>query len=161
MGWGWACNEDAAAVLPCLSFTEPQRPISESPHCCQRCPQLLPLLLSPFSRVRLCATPETAAYQAPPSLGFLPTGRRQESSILEWVAISFSRYAPNPAAQASHLASSCSSQTSPSSPPGAGFTVLPACKIISTASHLGEGPLHSLGTASLSPALPPACSFHP
>ena len=27
-------------------------------------------LLSRFSRVRLCATPQTAAYQAPPSLGF-------------------------------------------------------------------------------------------
>ena len=31
--------------------------------------QLL-LLLSRFSRVQLCATPETAAHQAPPSLGF-------------------------------------------------------------------------------------------
>ena len=31
---------------------------------------MLLLLLSRFSRVRLCATPETAAYQAPPSLGF-------------------------------------------------------------------------------------------
>jgi len=31
---------------------------------------LLLLLLSHFSRVRLCATPETAAQQAPPSLGF-------------------------------------------------------------------------------------------
>ena len=31
---------------------------------------LLLLLLSGFSRVRLCATPETAAHQAPPSLGF-------------------------------------------------------------------------------------------
>ena len=31
---------------------------------------LLLLLLSCFSRVRLCATPETAAHQAPPSLGF-------------------------------------------------------------------------------------------
>ena len=32
---------------------------------------LLPLLLlSRFSRFRLCATPETAAHQAPPSLGF-------------------------------------------------------------------------------------------
>ena len=31
---------------------------------------LLLLLLSHFSRVRLCATPQTAAYQAPPSLGF-------------------------------------------------------------------------------------------
>ena len=33
------------------------------------------LLLSLFSRVRLCVTPETAAQQAPPSLGF----SRQES----------------------------------------------------------------------------------
>ena len=31
---------------------------------------LLLLLLSRFTRVRLCATPETAAHQAPPSLGF-------------------------------------------------------------------------------------------
>ena len=31
---------------------------------------LLLLLLSRFSRVRHCATPETAAHQAPPSLGF-------------------------------------------------------------------------------------------
>ena len=30
---------------------------------------LLPLL-SHFSRVRLCVTPQTAAHQAPPSLGF-------------------------------------------------------------------------------------------
>ena len=30
----------------------------------------LTLLLSRFSRVRLCATPQTAAHQAPPSLGF-------------------------------------------------------------------------------------------
>ena len=28
------------------------------------------LLLSPFSRVRLCVTPQTAAHQAPSSLGF-------------------------------------------------------------------------------------------
>ena len=33
-------------------------------------PSLLLLLLSHFSRVRLCATPYTAAHQAPPSLGF-------------------------------------------------------------------------------------------
>ena len=32
--------------------------------------QLLLLLLSHFSRVQLCVTPETAAHQAPPSLGF-------------------------------------------------------------------------------------------
>ena len=44
---------------------------------------LLLLLLSRFSRVRLYASPQTAAHQAPPSLGF----SRQEH---EWVAISFS-----------------------------------------------------------------------
>ena len=42
---------------------------------------LLLLLLSRFSRVRLCATPETAAHQAPPSLGF----SRQE----EWSGLPF------------------------------------------------------------------------
>ena len=31
---------------------------------------LLLLLLTRFSRVQLCAAPETAAHQAPPSLGF-------------------------------------------------------------------------------------------
>ena len=31
---------------------------------------MLLLLLSHFSRVRFCATPQTAAHQAPPSLGF-------------------------------------------------------------------------------------------
>ena len=31
---------------------------------------LLLLLLRRFSRVRLCATPQIAAHQAPPSLGF-------------------------------------------------------------------------------------------
>ena len=31
---------------------------------------MLLLLLSHFSRVRLCVTPETAAHQAPPPLGF-------------------------------------------------------------------------------------------
>ena len=33
-------------------------------------PLLLLLLLSRFSRVQLCVTPETTAHQAPPSLGF-------------------------------------------------------------------------------------------
>ena len=48
---------------------------------CSQCRLLL--LLSRFSRVRLCATPEMAAHQAPPSLGF-------QARTLEWVAISFS-----------------------------------------------------------------------
>ena len=40
---------------------------------------LLLLLLNHFSRVRLCATPYTAAHQAPPSLGF---SRQEHSSGL-------------------------------------------------------------------------------
>ena len=39
------------------------------------------LLLSRFSHVRLCATPQTAAYQAPPSMGF----SRQE----HWSGLTF------------------------------------------------------------------------
>ena len=31
---------------------------------------MLVLLLSRFSRVQLCATPQTAVHQVPPSLGF-------------------------------------------------------------------------------------------
>ena len=42
---------------------------------------LLLLLLSCISRVRFCATPEMAAYQAPPSLGC----SRQE----HWSGLSF------------------------------------------------------------------------
>ena len=42
------------------------------------------LLLSCFSRVRLCATPEMAAYQASPIPGIL------QARTLEWLAISFS-----------------------------------------------------------------------
>ena len=43
-----------------------------APHVCVRVLTwaLLLLLRSHFSRIRLCATPETAAHQAPPSLGF-------------------------------------------------------------------------------------------
>ena len=37
------------------------------------------LLLSRFSRVRLCATPWTAAHQAPPSLGF---SRQEYGSVV-------------------------------------------------------------------------------
>ena len=42
---------------------------------------LLLLLLSHFSRVRLCVTPWTAAHQAPPSLGF---SRQQH-----WIGLQF------------------------------------------------------------------------
>ena len=49
---------------------------------CQR--MLILLLLSHFSRVRLCATPQTAAHQAPLSLGF----SRQE----HWSGLPFPYY---------------------------------------------------------------------
>ena len=61
-------TEDSAKVIRAhgLVFQSPQRYLLSS------CPLslLLLLLLSRFSRVRLCATPQTAAHQAPPSLGF-------------------------------------------------------------------------------------------
>ena len=41
--------------------------------------ELMSFLLSCFSRVQLCATPETAAHRAPPSLGF---SRQEHSSGL-------------------------------------------------------------------------------
>ena len=57
---------------------------------------MLLLLLSHFSRVRLCATPETAAHQAPPSLGF----SRQE----HWSGLPF----PSPMHESeSEVAQSC------------------------------------------------------
>ena len=40
-----------------------------------------------LSRVRLLATAWTAAYQAPPSMGFLAW---KQARVLEWVAIAFS-----------------------------------------------------------------------
>ena len=40
---------------------------------------LLLLLLGHFSRARLCVTPETAAHQAPPSLGF--SGQERWSAL--------------------------------------------------------------------------------
>ena len=59
---------------------------------------LLLLLLSRFSRVRLCATPETAAHEAPPSLGF--------SGQEHWSGLPF----PSPAHESeseSEVAQSC------------------------------------------------------
>ena len=46
---------------------------------------LLLLLLSRFSRVRLCATPETTAHQAPPSLGFSRQEQWRRLSFNPWV----------------------------------------------------------------------------
>ena len=62
------------------------------------------LLLSHFSRVRLCATPQTAAHQAPPSLGF----SRQE----HWSGLPF----PSPMMKVkseSEAAQSCPTRSDP------------------------------------------------
>ena len=61
---------------------------------------MLLLLLSRFSRVWLCATPWTAAHQAPPSLGF----SRQE----HWSALPF----PSPMHE-SEVAQSCATLSDP------------------------------------------------
>ena len=68
---------------------------------------LLLLLLNRFSRFQLCATPETAAHQAPPSLGF----SRQEP----WSRLPF----PSPLHE-SKVAQSCPTPSDPMdcSPPG-------------------------------------------
>ena len=65
---------------------------------------LLLLLLSRFSRVRLCATPYTAAHQAPPSLGL----SRQE----HWSGLPF----PSPMHESEKLKWSCSVVSDPERP---------------------------------------------
>ena len=74
------------------------------PELTKRCLLLLLLLLSCFSRVQLCATPETAANQAPPSLGF----SRQE----HWSGLPF----PSPMMEVkseSEVAQSCLTPSDP------------------------------------------------
>ena len=67
---------------------------------------LLLLLLSRFSRVRLCATPEMAAHQAPPSLGF----SRQD----HWSGLPF----PSPMHESEKWKWSCSVMSDSSQPHG-------------------------------------------
>ena len=59
---------------------------------------LLLLLLSHFSRVQLCATPQTAAHQAPPSLGISRpeywSGLPFANSILNLVSTSYQLHDP-------------------------------------------------------------------
>ena len=50
-------------ILQMRSIEDKQEYAKEEEH-------MLLLLLNHFRRVRLCATPQTAAHQAPPSLGF-------------------------------------------------------------------------------------------
>ena len=73
---------------------------------------LLLLLLSRFSRVRLCVTPQTAAHQAPLSLGF----SRQE----HWNGLPF----PSPMHESeSEVAQSCSTLSDPMDCSLPGFSV--------------------------------------
>ena len=69
-------------------------------------PLIIPILLSHFSRVRLCATPLTAAHQAPPSLGF----SRQE----HWSGLPF----PSPMHESEKWKGSCSVVSDPQQPHG-------------------------------------------
>ena len=69
-------------------------------------PLLLLLLLSCFSRVQLCATPEMAAHQAPQSLGY----SRQE----HWSGLPF----PSPMQQSEKWKGSCSVVSDSSQPQG-------------------------------------------
>ena len=73
---------------------------------------LLPLLLSHVSRVRLCATPQTAAHQAPLSLGF----SRQE----HWSGLPF----PSPMQESEKWKWSCSVVSDSSWPRGLQLTRL-------------------------------------
>ena len=50
------------------------------------------LLLSRFSRVRLCATPQTAAHQAPPSLGFSRQEHCSGLHLIKFPLLYFGRY---------------------------------------------------------------------
>ena len=59
---------DSSLVHSLTSFPSPKE--NHRNHVTALTMLLLLLLLSCFSRVRLCATPETATHQAPPSLGF-------------------------------------------------------------------------------------------
>ena len=67
------CNFLPAGILPFFSICKPLKfclQVASSIMPIFRYLSLLLLLVSRFSRVRLCAAPQTAAHQAPPSLGF-------------------------------------------------------------------------------------------
>ena len=88
------------------------KPLCSPPHpphqgiCSSQVETLLLLLLSHFSRVQLCVTPETAAHQAPRSLGF----SRQE----HWSGLPF----PSPMHESEKWKWSCSVVSDPQRPHG-------------------------------------------
>ena len=65
-----SCTWTTWSVVPACSFLLHIHFILEKVSTLLMLTIALLLLLSRFSRVRLCATPQTAAHQAPPSLGF-------------------------------------------------------------------------------------------
>ena len=73
--WEWVLDAKSLQSFPTLCNPIDGSPPGSRPPA-RRCTpsseltQVLLLLLSRFSRFRLCATPQTAAHQAPPSLGF-------------------------------------------------------------------------------------------
>ena len=83
-------NKSFPLQIQCHVLHQPTQEAFCSPSVNLSCPTSqrqrasLLLLLSRFSRVGLCATPQTAAHQAPPVPGIL------QARTLEWVAISFS-----------------------------------------------------------------------
>ena len=72
-GSSWACGDKPSWDVTSDSHSgwSPEGPVyRESVSLFKESCSVLLLLLSRFSRVRLCATPQTAAHQAPPSMGF-------------------------------------------------------------------------------------------
>ena len=109
---------ESGSVRIISAFVHKRCRICQMSPCCylsgllpNRLSYLLLLLLSHFSRVQLCATPETAAHQPPPSLGF----SRQE----HWSGLPF----PSPMLKVkseSEVAQSCLTLSDPMdcNPPG-------------------------------------------
>jgi len=94
-------------LQPFLMVYPEETQISVSPYSCIfPLMLLLLLLLSCFSRVRLCATPQMAAHQAPLSLGF----SRQE----HWSGLPF----PSPMHESEKWKWSCSVVSDPQQPHG-------------------------------------------
>ena len=70
--WKWKINHQMRIMMhmeSCRFWKMKKKRVNKSSRKVEEWMDLL-LLLSRFSRVWLCATPQTAAHQAPPSLGF-------------------------------------------------------------------------------------------
>ena len=83
------CFTEFCCFLANLNVNQPQvyiylLPFEPLSHLSPHPTPLLLLLLSCFSRVRLCATPQTAAHQTPPSLGF---SRQEYQSVLPLLSL--------------------------------------------------------------------------